>query len=91
MIELFRSLLFDGEFSVKIATWANNDSVRLHPKAKLINSMRKLNLIPKVHFFSRKLVRNIHLTRDKLRDVRIDIIRDSPSCNKDEEILTIPL
>lgn len=49
----------DNEFSVKIAKWANNDSVRPHPKAKSINGIWKLNLILKVKFFACKLARNI--------------------------------
>lgn len=32
----------NGEFSVKIATWASNDFVGAHLKAKFINSIWKL-------------------------------------------------
>lgn len=42
----------DGEYTVKTATWANNDSIRSQPKVKFINYIQKLQLTPLVKFFA---------------------------------------
>lgn len=41
-----------GEYSVKKATWGNNDSVCPNLKATIINSIWKLNLISKLETFA---------------------------------------
>lgn len=58
---------------VKTATWANNTSVRPHPKAKFINSIWKFNLRPEVQLFAWKLVGEIPSTRGKLRHFGVNI------------------
>lgn len=42
----------NDEFLVKIEKWANNDKTPQHLKAKLLNSLWKFNLIPRIKFFS---------------------------------------
>lgn len=59
----------------------------LAPKEKFINSIWKLNLIPKVKFFAWKLIHNILLTGDRLRQFGINITCDYPFRNKEVEII----
>lgn len=66
---------------------ANNKTVNLHPKAKYISTLWKLNLRPKLHLFVWKLVQDILATRGKLRKLSINIDNASPLCNKTEEPL----
>lgn len=75
------------EFSVKTATVANNDSVAPQPKAKFVSSIWESNLTPKVKFFAWKPIHNLLLTRDKLKNLDIEIICDCPLCNKEVEII----
>lgn len=42
----------NGEFSVRIVTWANNEYTSPHPKAKLLKGVWKLNLTPKLNSFA---------------------------------------
>lgn len=39
-----------GKLPMKIATWSDNDQIRPGPKAKLLNYIWKLNLIPKSNY-----------------------------------------
>lgn len=61
----------DGNFSVKTATWANNDKVASNPRAKLLNSIWKLRLPPKLKLFAWKLVRGKIPTRNYLKNIRM--------------------
>lgn len=47
--------------------WTNNDKISHHPKAKLLNSICKLKLIPKIELFAWKLIRGKIPTKGNLR------------------------
>lgn len=50
MTELSEIFFSNSEYMVKTVTWANNNiMIRPHPKAKLLNSIWQLNLIPNVN------------------------------------------
>lgn len=40
-----------GDFSIKSVAWMNNDKIAPHRKAKLLNSIRKLN-VPRIKIFT---------------------------------------
>lgn len=84
--KMFWEFTCDDSFLIK-TTWANNDSIKPHPKAKFINSIWRLNLIPKIKIFARKLIRNILPTRDRLIRFGININCDSPFYNKETKTL----
>lgn len=46
----------DENYSVKRATWANNDRIHPQPKANMLNLIWKLNLNPKKKLFAWKLI-----------------------------------
>lgn len=48
----------NGLFS-ETATLANNDLIRPNPRAKFVNSIWRLNLVPKVKLFYWKVIREI--------------------------------
>lgn len=64
---------------------ANNTLIALHTKTKVINSLLKLNLRPKLQFFTWKLGRDILPIRDKLTHLGMSINGDYPFCFKEEE------
>lgn len=71
----------DRKLSVKIATWTNNDKITPHPRAKLLNHIQKLNLIPKIKLFAGKLIRGKLPTRGGLRNIRIDTNGNCSFCH----------
>lgn len=77
----------DGDFLVKTATWANNNTVPPLPKAKLLNSLWKLNLRPNLQLFDWKFLREILHTGNKIKRLGINIDGNCPFCNKGDETL----
>lgn len=75
------------EFSVKTLTWANNESIFSHSKAKFLNSIWKLNLTMNPKLVAWKFVRNILLIRNKLRHLWMNVNGECLfSQNEDEDI-----
>lgn len=66
--------------SFKSATWVNNDKVAPHPKAKLLNRIWKLNLIPNIKQSAWKLIKDGIPTRENLMKIELGIHRDCPFC-----------
>lgn len=71
----------DGSFTIKTATWANNDRIPLHSKAKLLNHIQKLKTVPKIKLFLWKLIRVKLPTRGYLNGIGLDINADCHFCN----------
>lgn len=71
----------DGNFSIKTATWANNDKIASHLRPKLLNYICKLKLLSKIKIFAWKLVRGKILTRSYLNNIGIDIDSSCPFCH----------
>lgn len=59
----------NGNFSIKTFTWANNDSIKPHPKTKFLNDIWSLKLTLQLKFFAWILVRKVLPTRYKLRNI----------------------
>lgn len=68
------------KFSVKTATWANDDSLSPRLTVKLLNYIWKLKLIRKIKLFAWKLIRDKIHTRGNLRKIGMDINTDCPYC-----------
>lgn len=75
----------NGDFFIKTTTWADNISVKPHPKTKFLTSLWKLNFRPKLHLFAWKLIPDILLTKGKLRHIGIDINGVCQFCYKTEK------
>lgn len=45
------------DFLVETASWANDSQTPSHPKAKLLNNIKRLNLIHRIKIFACKLIR----------------------------------
>lgn len=72
-------------FNIKTATWANNERIPPHPKAKLLNRIWKLKMLPKIKLFAWKLIRAKIPTIGYLKDIGLDIDTECPFCNDDNE------
>lgn len=57
----------------KSATWANNDKIPPHSRAKLLNCIWKLKITPEVKIFAWELVRSKSPTREYLRNIVVDL------------------
>lgn len=77
----------DGHFSVKKVTWATIIILKPHPKAENLNNIQKLNLVPKIKLFAQIFLHNALLTRDKLRNICINIGGECPFYHKNEETI----
>lgn len=75
-IKLFEKFTF-GNFQL-ISHLANNDKIPPHPKAKLLDHIWKLKMIPKLKLFAWKLIRRKIPTRRYLRTIEMDINGDFP-------------
>lgn len=75
----------NGEFSVKMAIWVNNNPIPTHPKANMLNALWRLNLFPRVKLFAWKLIRQKLSTKSRLRKLGSSINGDCPSCNQADE------
>lgn len=58
-----------------------------HPKAKLFDNVRKLNLRPKLQLFAWKCLPGILPKRSRIRNLGIGINGNCAFCNKHEETL----
>lgn len=54
--EIYLEIHQDGKFLVETTTSAGNDQIALHPRAKLLNSIWKLHLTPKLNFLLENLL-----------------------------------
>lgn len=64
---------FDERFLFKTATWINNDQIPPQHRIKLLTHIWKPNLIPKIKFFARKLIRGRIPTRKNLGKINLKV------------------
>lgn len=78
------SKFISGEFSVKSATWTNNDKTSSYPRAKFLNNIWNLQLFPQIKI-CRKVIQHKLSTEDKFRKIGFSIKGECPFCLKDYE------
>lgn len=81
----------DGNFILKSITWANNDNISPHHRAKLLHGIWKLNLLPKMKIFAWRLIIENLPTRVIIGRHKEDIDENSHFCNNGKEELGICL
>lgn len=74
-----------GEFSVKSITWVNNLQIQYHPKAKILNTIWRLNLLPRIKLFTWKLIRKKLSTRLELKNIGLNVNGECSFCQHSEE------
>lgn len=75
----------NNEFSTKTVTWADNDEITPHSKAKLLNTIWQSNLFSCIRFFAWKLIYHKLFTKSRLRKFGSNIGGDCPFCNQAKE------